>query len=129
MTRWLFLLQEFDIIIVDRPNRENVVAEFLSHLNAHEYDSPVDDSFHDEHLFAVSAHSPLYADISNSPHLSHREKINIIQQSVRFSWIGSHLFYIGMDQEIRRCVRKDEVYGILKDCHDGPCQQIGHNIL
>jgi hypothetical protein len=25
------------------------------------------------------------------------------------------------DQEIRRCVREDEVYDILKACHDGPC--------
>eukprot|EP00253_Pinus_taeda_P036484 PITA_36484 len=27
----------------------------------------------------------------------------------------------GLDQEIRRCIREDEVYDILKACHDGPC--------
>jgi hypothetical protein len=30
VTRWLLLLQEFDITIVDRPGKENVVADFLS---------------------------------------------------------------------------------------------------
>jgi len=32
VTRWLLLLQEFDITIVDRPGKENVVADFLSRL-------------------------------------------------------------------------------------------------
>ena len=30
VTRWLLLLQEFDITIIDRPGKENVVADFLS---------------------------------------------------------------------------------------------------
>jgi hypothetical protein len=58
VTIWLLLLQEFDITIVDRPGKENVVAYFLSILNINDDNSPVDDSFPDEHLFAVSAHSP-----------------------------------------------------------------------
>ena len=32
VTGWLLLLQEFDITIVDRPGKENVVADFLSRL-------------------------------------------------------------------------------------------------
>jgi hypothetical protein len=127
VTRWLLLLQEFDITIVDRPGKENVVADFLSRLTTND-DKPVDDSFPDEYLFAVSAHSPWYADIANylvagklPPHLSYREKKNIIHQSARYSWIGGYLFQTGADQEIRRCVREDEVYDILKACHDGPC--------
>eukprot|EP00253_Pinus_taeda_P013099 PITA_13099 len=27
----------------------------------------------------------------------------------------------GLDQEIQRCIREDEIYDILKACHDGPC--------
>ena len=30
VTRWLLLLQEFDITIIDTPRKENVVADFLS---------------------------------------------------------------------------------------------------
>jgi hypothetical protein len=53
VTRWLLLLQEFDITIVDRPGKENVVVDFLSRLTPDD-DTPVDDSFLDEYLFAVS---------------------------------------------------------------------------
>eukprot|EP00253_Pinus_taeda_P013423 PITA_13423 len=127
VTRWLLLLQEFDITIVNRPGKENVVADFLSRLKTNE-NVPVDDSFPDEYLFAVSAHSPWYADIANylvagklPSHLSHRERRKIIQQSARYSWISGCLFHTGIDQEIRRCVGEDEIYDILKSCHDGPC--------
>jgi hypothetical protein len=106
VTRWLLLLQEFDITIVDRPGKENVITDFLSQLKPDD-DTPVDDSFPDEYLFAIYAHSPWYADIANylvagklPPHLSHQEKIRIIQQSARYSWISGCLFHTGLDQEI-----------------------------
>ena len=37
------------------------------------------------------------------------------------SWISGCLFHTRIDQEIRRCVGEDEIYDILKACHDGPC--------
>eukprot|EP00253_Pinus_taeda_P017050 PITA_17050 len=127
VTRWLLLLQEFDITIVDRLGKENVVADFLSWLKTNE-NIPVNDSFPDEYLFAVSTHSPWYADIANylvagklPSHLSHREKRKIIQQSARYSWISECLFHTGIDQEIQRCVGEDEIYDVLKSCHDDPC--------
>ena len=62
---------------MDRPGKENVVADFLSRLHINDDNSLVDDSFLDEHLFVVSSHSPWYADITNylvagklPPHLS-----------------------------------------------------------
>ena len=61
ITRWLLLLQEFDITIIDRLGKENVVADFLSHFTNSDDILPVEDSFLDEHLFAISAHSPWYA--------------------------------------------------------------------
>jgi hypothetical protein len=50
---------------VDKPRKDNVVAYFLSRLTNKSDDSLVEDSFLDEHLFAVSTHSPWYADIAN----------------------------------------------------------------
>ena len=44
----------------------------------------------------------------------------IIQLSVRYSWIGGHVFYIGLDLEIRRHVREDEMHKILNAYHDEP---------
>ena len=81
VTRWLLLLQEFDITIIDRPAKENVVVDFLSRFTNSDDNFPVEDYFPDEHLFAVSIHSPWYADVINymatgklPAHLSKREK-------------------------------------------------------
>ena len=85
VTRWLLLLQEFNITVIDRPGKENIIEEFLSHIQ-HEYGTkPVDDTFPDEHLFIVSIQTPWFVDISNylatgkiPNHLSTYEKHRII---------------------------------------------------
>lgn len=80
ITRWLLLLQEFDITIIDKPDKENVVADFLSRLNANNEGEPVEGSFLDEHFFAISTNTPWCAYIANNldigkvpQHLSYRE--------------------------------------------------------
>ena len=67
------------------PGKENVVAYFLSRLVNNSDNSPIEDSFLNEHLFAVSTYSPWYANIANylaagklPHHLSPREKRKII---------------------------------------------------
>eukprot|EP00253_Pinus_taeda_P016940 PITA_16940 len=113
----------YDIYFI---SKGNVVVDFISRIKTDD-NTPVDDSFPDEYLFAVSTHSPWYADITNysvvvnlPSHLSHKEKRRIIQQSARNSWISGCVFHTSLDQEIRTCIREDEVYDILKACHDGP---------
>ena len=92
VTRWLLLFQEFNIIVVDRLGKSNVVVDFLSRLNNPGEVTSVNDDFPYEHLFAMSIDSPWFADIDNylvtgktPPHLSAREKWNIIQKSVAYS--------------------------------------------
>ena len=81
ITRWFLLLQEFDITIVDKPGKDNVVADFLSRMDNNDEFTPIEDSFPDEHIFAVSTRPPWYADISNylatgkvPHHFSYREQ-------------------------------------------------------
>ena len=67
--------------------------------------------------------------------MSKREKRKIIQQSARYCWVNGHLFYTRLDLEIRICVREDEIFHILKACHDEPCgghfadRRTGHKAL
>ena len=103
VTKWLMLLQEFDITIIDRPGKENVVVDFISRLKNNDDNSPVEYSFLDEHLFPVTSYSPWYADIANylavqklPAHLSNRERWRIVQQSVMYCWIEGYIFYIGL---------------------------------
>ena len=65
VTRWLLLLQEFDITIIDRPGKENVVANLLSRFTNGDDNLLVEDSFPDEHLFVVSTQSPCYENVAN----------------------------------------------------------------
>jgi hypothetical protein len=52
--RWLLLLQQFDLTILDKPGKQNVVADFLSRLTIPTEGDMIDDHFPDEHLFAIS---------------------------------------------------------------------------
>ena len=58
VTSWWILLQEFDITIVNKPRKDNMLECFLSRVTNNSDDSPVEDSFPDEHIFAISSHSP-----------------------------------------------------------------------
>jgi len=100
------------------------------------------DQFPDEYLFAVSVRTPWYANIANylvvgklHKHLTPNERKQIVQHSTRFSWIGGYLFHTGANMHIRRCIREDEVFDILKACHEGPCsghfanRRTGHKVL
>jgi hypothetical protein len=128
ITMWLLFLQEFNITILDRPGRENVVAYFLSIIHNEGELVHVNDNFPDDNLFAISIKFPWFADISNylatgklQQHISPKEKQRIVKLSATYSWIGGELFCIGTDLIIRRCVQENEVFDLLNPCHDEPC--------
>jgi len=58
VTRWLILLQEFDITIKDRLGKENLVADFLSRMPKPVDTTAIEDQFLDEHLFVVIVKHP-----------------------------------------------------------------------
>jgi len=127
ITRWLLLIQEFDITIVDKPGKDNVV-DFLSRLDTTDEGAPIEDRFLDEHPFAISTHTLWHANIGNHiatrkvpQHLPYREQRRIIHHCARYSWIEGYLFYTGLDQQIRRCIGEDDIYDVLKVAHDRPC--------
>ena len=103
LARWLLLLQEFDITIVDKQGKSNVVVDYLSRLHITDEDStPAKDTFPDEHLFHITTHTPWYADIANylaanrmPPHFSHKDRRMLAEKILHYSWIDKNLFYIG----------------------------------
>ena len=142
VTIWLILLQEFDITIKDRPGKENHVADFLSRMSKPTDATVVEDQFLDKNLFAIVVKTPWYADVANylaigklPKNLTPNERKQIVQCSTRFSWIGGYLFHTGADMHIRRCVCQDEIFDIMKACHDRLCggnfadHRTGHKVL
>lgn len=103
--RWLLLLQQFDLTIIDKHGKENVVANFFSRVNFPTgEEGMLDDQMLDEHLFSILVLSPWFDDIENylastqfPPHLSSKEKRNIVRKSAPFTWIGGNLFKLGPD--------------------------------
>ena len=65
ITKWLLMLQEFDIRVLDMQGKENQVVYFLSRLNHVGEDAPINDSFPDENLFTVFFKTPWFADMAN----------------------------------------------------------------
>jgi hypothetical protein len=59
------MLKEFNITILDWPRNENLVVYFLSRINNEGEVVPVEESFLDEILFAISTQSPWFVDIVN----------------------------------------------------------------
>ena len=96
----MILLQEFDITTTDRPDKENLVADFLSRMPKPINAAAVEDQFPDEHLFVVSVQTPWYDDVANylavgklPKNLTPNEHKQIVQKSARFSCTGGYLFH------------------------------------
>ena len=53
--------------------------------------------------------------------MSSWEKSNIVQRSTNYSYIEGDLFYNGPDLIMRRCVQEDDMYTVLRYCHNEPC--------
>ena len=67
LIRWMLLLQEFDLEIVDKKGSENSVPDHLSRLvpESSRDTTPLRDAFPDEQLFVVSQSTPWFAHIMN----------------------------------------------------------------
>ena len=68
LSRWVLLLQEFDLEIKDKKGCDNVIVDHLSIVEkpaVQEEEREIGENFPDEQLFQLSLQSPWYADIVN----------------------------------------------------------------
>ncbi|KAJ9556305.1 hypothetical protein OSB04_010919 [Centaurea solstitialis] len=134
LIRWVLLLQEFDLEIVDRKGTENQVADHLSRIEGkvssggnHE----IKEIFPDEQILAIrhfqEETTPWYADLANylasglKPYDFKTQQFKrFLHESKPYIWDDPHLFKMGADQILRRCVPDWEQHQILQDCHASP---------
>nr|GFA72893.1 reverse transcriptase domain-containing protein [Tanacetum cinerariifolium] len=110
LLRWVLLLQEFDITILDKKGSENLAADHLSRLeNPHQdvlENKDINENFPLETLGSLTSHNTLwFADIANL----HAD--NFIKK--------------GLTSQQKKKFFKDEALEILKACHGGPSR--GHH--
>ncbi|KAG7548081.1 Integrase catalytic core [Arabidopsis suecica] len=141
LLRWILLLQEFDMEIVDKKGIENGVADHLSRMRIDD-EVPIDDSMPEEQLMvteffgknysgnefhqlnAVEGRSPWYADHVNylacgvePPNLTSYEKKKFFRDINHYYWDEPYLYILCKDKIFRRCISEEEVEGILLHCH------------
>ncbi|KAG7529819.1 Ribonuclease H-like superfamily, partial [Arabidopsis suecica] len=142
LLRWILLLQEFDMEIVDKKGIENGVADHLSRMRI-EHEVPIDDSMPEEQLIAIQQLNESaqirksldqvcaieekllwYADHVNylvsgeePPNLSSYEKKKFFKDINHFYWDERYLYTLCKDKIYRICVSEDEIEGILLHCH------------
>ena len=107
LIRWVLLLQEFDLEIKDKKGSENLVADHLSRLH-NPGGGDIGDTFLDDHLLAISSHTPWYAHIMNvivtrsiRGHWNCHQKDKFFHDLKYYFWEEPLLFYLGYDQIIR----------------------------
>ncbi|KAK1561475.1 hypothetical protein QYE76_018163, partial [Lolium multiflorum] len=89
LIRWVLLLQEFDLHIIDRKGADNPVADNLSRLENIAYDPvPVNDSFPNEQL-AVIKYLP--------PTFSAQQRRKFFYDLRHYFWDDPHLYKEGVD--------------------------------
>ncbi|GJW57276.1 reverse transcriptase domain-containing protein [Tanacetum coccineum] len=132
LLRWVLLLQEFDITILDKKGSENLAADHLSRLENPHKDileiKDINEHFPLETLRVISIGSTLwFADFSNYhaenfiiKGMTTQQKRKFFKDVKHYFWDDPYLFRICADQIIRRCVSGHEAFEILKACHEGP---------
>ncbi|KAG7559383.1 Integrase catalytic core [Arabidopsis thaliana x Arabidopsis arenosa] len=140
--RWILLLQEFDMEIVDKKGIENGAADHLSRMRMEEA-TPIDDSMPEEQLLAVKCYKlaynkkefeeacavkeeefPWYADLVNylicgeiPKYLDAYQKKKFFRDINHYYWDEPYLYKKGTDGLFRRCIAEEEVQGVLEHCH------------
>ncbi|KAJ9566697.1 hypothetical protein OSB04_002663 [Centaurea solstitialis] len=134
LIRWVLLLQEFDLEIIDRKGTENQVADHLSRIEGKVSSGgnhDIKEVFPDEQILAIrhfcEKTTPWYADLANylasglKPYDFKTQQFKrFLHKSKQYIWDDPHLFKMGSDQILRRCVPDWEQHQILQDCHASP---------
>nr|GEW91406.1 reverse transcriptase domain-containing protein [Tanacetum cinerariifolium] len=132
LLRWVLLLQEFDITILDKKGSENLAADHLSRLENPYKDvleiKDINENFPLETLGSLSSNStPWFVYIVDfhagsfiKKGLTSQQKKKFFKDVKHYFWDDPYLFRIYTDQIIQRCVHGQEAFEILKACHEGP---------
>jgi len=105
-----------------------VIANHLSHLGPEptlNEELPIDDSFSDEKLFAISQQTtPWYPDLVNfkvcgvlSPRLSYQQRKKFFTDAKYYVWEESFLYKLCGDGIYKRCFPEDTARHVLHHCH------------
>ena len=90
-------------------------------------EAEIKDKFPYESLCLIAGR-PWFADMANfkatgviPKDLNWQQRKKIFHDTRHYIWDNPHLFKVGANNLLRRCVTSEEAKGILWHCHNSPC--------
>jgi hypothetical protein len=124
--RWLLLFQEFDFEVIVKPRKLNARPNHLSRITNGEEPTNLEDNFPYAQLFSVQVADEYFADIIEylstetvPQEFNTTKKKNMVVRAADYQLITGHLYNMGADNILIRCVLEHERPGILAEAHEG----------
>jgi hypothetical protein len=124
--RWMFLFQEFDFEVIVKPGKLNAGLDHLSRVtNGEEPYTNLEDNFPDAQFCSVQLFDENFDDIIE--YLSTRfapwefsttQKKNLVVRDADYQLIAGHLYNMGENSILRRCVLEHEWPRIFAESHE-----------
>jgi hypothetical protein len=129
ISRWIFLLQEFDLEFISAKSKKSMVfAELISELPFELGDVIPDESPIKGDMFLIVSCDPWYGyvlvyfqTLKRPASASLDEHCRIRHQDKNYLILEDTLYHQGVDCILRQCLTHEEVKIMLKYCHTGAC--------
>jgi hypothetical protein len=122
---WLLLFQNFDFEVVENPVRLNAGPYHLSRITNGEEQRILEDNFPNAQLFSVHIDDEYFPDIIEflskgfyPKEYTTVQKKNLVVRDADYKLIVGHLYKIGADNILRRCVMENKRLIILVVAHE-----------
>ncbi|KAA3470151.1 Retrotransposon gag protein [Gossypium australe] len=120
--RWVLLLKEFDLWIMDRKGIKNQIVDNLSKIKNNletGTTEEIKETFAPEQLFRVYIHQTRF-----KKHLTlwYADYVNYIARGVFPSWEDPYVFQQCEDRLVRRYVVEEDIHDILQGCYTSHCR-------
>ena len=126
---WLLLFQEFDFEVVFKPSRLNVELDHLSRIESGEEPTIMEDNLPDTQLFAIHMMDDQNHDFNTiiqflstryAPEgMSTNQKKHLVVKAADYTLIARHLYKLGVDEVLHRCVFDCERPWVMSEAHAG----------
>jgi hypothetical protein len=143
ISRWIVILQDFDLEFVSTKSKKSLVfTELLLELSVESGDVVPEESPILGDMFLITSSDPWYRDIliylqtlKCPTSASCDEHRHICHQAKNYLILDDTLYQRGVDCILRQCLTHEEAVIVLNDCHTGACGghlsrlEIAQNIL
>jgi hypothetical protein len=123
---WLLLFQEFEFKVIVKPQKLNARPDHLSRITNGEEPTNLEENFPDAELFSVQVANEYFVDIiqylitgTTPQEFNTTQKKNLVVRVADYQLIAGHLYNMGANNILRRCVLEHERPRILAEAHEG----------